>query len=146
VLPAPEITAMHDPALPADFRLRLIQLYTVDRPRFDRLLADPGALSTVSPEATPGDMALATGEYSRAIRYHTARIMADPENPHAWAGLARSGRRGGVDHADAGWTEHPHLVRALHRRLRDLTTRPPEPTALAEWIGRAVVRARDVAR
>jgi HEXXH motif-containing protein len=138
VLPDRAVVGAAGPELPADFRLRLIQLNAFDQPRFKRLRTDPAALAALSTDATRGDLAFAEGDLDGAIREYLDRLARDPDDTLAWSGLASSGRRLGGP-AGEGWAAYPDLIRALYRRLRRLGT-PPTPMALAGWLGRAATR------
>jgi len=91
---------------------------------------------TPLPGPTPrADAALCTGDYAGAAAAYTDRLATDPDDAPTWAGLGLALRAQGR-HATA-LLEHPELTVAVHRRIRTLGERPPEPTALCSWLSAA---------
>ena len=76
------------------------------------------------------DAHLLRGEQDAAAAAFTGRILADPGDLDAWSAL------GLVVHGPAAHAlaEHPALIHAVHRGLRDPAT---DPIALAAWLGRS---------
>jgi hypothetical protein len=129
-LPRRRASSPADQTLVDDSRLQLIRTRTCDPVAFDRLLRDRRALVEFVGPLTPADIALVVGDHHDALHGFAAQLAADADDQDAWSGLAVTGRRLG-----ATWAEHPDLLRAVHRRLRELAGTVPDPLALANWVG-----------
>jgi HEXXH motif-containing protein len=112
-----------------------------------RIAADPSRLHRTPSEGAaqdahdPSDLARLLGETDSARRLATDQVAQRPHQHEPWARLALALRRlnptafPGVDVAARALTQRPEAVRAVHARIATLTDTPPDPTALAEWIG-----------
>jgi hypothetical protein len=116
-------------------RLDLVQLRVVDPSRFAGLLADPAQLHRFVPDATPADLALASGDLAAARAAYAAEVAADPDRLDAWIGLSLACQRQAPRLLD-----FPELCLAVHRHLRDHADPAPDPVALARWL--APIRPR----
>jgi hypothetical protein len=74
--------------------------------------------------ATDGDLAYVRGDHGAALRAYRKRVVVDPGDDAAWAGLALSGGR-------AALLRTPEVVAALYRALGDPGT---DPLELAGWL------------
>ncbi|MFI7541645.1 aKG-HExxH-type peptide beta-hydroxylase [Actinoplanes sp. NPDC049599] len=112
--PAPGVVAELRPAprraLEASSRLDLVHATLAGRP--------------VSGRGAEGDLDYVRGAEDAALRAYRKRVVLDPADDAAWAGLALSG--GG-----AALRGTPEVVAALYRTLRDPSA---DPLALARWI------------
>jgi HEXXH motif-containing protein len=88
------------------------------------------------PDATPADLAWATGRFPDAVRGYRIALARDPEQPAAWAGLALVLSEMDAGPAVRALLDRPELVRAVHRRISANTTRTPSPEEVAGWLGR----------
>ncbi|MGH3623874.1 MAG: aKG-HExxH-type peptide beta-hydroxylase [Sciscionella sp.] len=88
------------------------------------------------PNATPADVAWATGRFVDAARGYRTELTEDPDRPASWAGLVLALSALGTSPAVQALLHRPELVRAVHRRVRSRATRAPAPEELADWIGR----------
>ncbi|CAL9374119.1 hypothetical protein SUDANB176_00928 [Streptomyces sp. enrichment culture] len=112
-----------------------------------RIAADPSRLHRTPPEGAaqdvhdPSDLARLRGETDRAHRLATDQVARRPRRHEPWVRLALALRRAGptafpgTGVAMRVLTHRPEAVRAVHARIAALTNAPPDPTALAEWIG-----------
>lgn len=116
-------------ALAQSVRLDLVQLRIVDPSRFAGLVAAPGQLHRVVPDATPADLALAGGDLAAARDAYAAEVAADPDRLDAWIGLSLTCQR-----QAARLLDFPELCLAVHRHLRESGESPPDPIALARWL------------
>jgi HEXXH motif-containing protein len=101
--------------------------------------AHPGGVVpawSIVPDATAADRAFAEGRFVDAVRGYRAELAADPDRPTSWVGLGLALSGPGTGPAARTLLEYPELVRAVHRRIRVATARPPTPDDLATWIGR----------
>lgn len=116
--------------LPANRRV-LLRTKATEPELFTAQVRQPTTLPGATPRA---DAALCTGDYAGAAAAYTDRLRADPEDAQAWVGLGLALHAQGRD--ATALLEHPELTVAVHRQARRLGGRPPEPTALAAWLGR----------
>ncbi|OLF05581.1 HEXXH motif domain-containing protein [Actinophytocola xinjiangensis] len=113
-------------------RTDLVQLRTggVGLPELDELWP------TV-PDATPADLAYASGRFADAVRGYRAELVDDPDRPTSLVGLGLALAASGPDPAARALLGCPEVVRAVHRTLRQSRT-APTPEGLAAWIGQLV--------
>lgn len=88
------------------------------------------------PDATPADLAYATGRLDEAADGYRAELAADPDRPASWIGLGLALSGLGAHAAARALLSCPELVRAVHRRVRSEATSEVAPDELADWIGR----------
>ncbi|MGW1680990.1 HEXXH motif domain-containing protein [Saccharopolyspora sp. NPDC002376] len=119
-------------------RLDLVRLSFMERSG----TADSRIRPTISeawsavPDATPADLAYATGNLTAAARGYRAELAADPDRPASWIGLGLVLSGLGMRPAARALLTSPELVRAVHRNLRTGAATAPAPDELADWIGR----------
>ncbi|MEU0199390.1 MULTISPECIES: HEXXH motif domain-containing protein [unclassified Streptomyces] len=95
--------------------------------------------STVNPAlaestgATVADLALADGRHADALDGYRAQIAGDPDHPPSWIGFALAWSRLASGPGSTLLLRRPHLVRAVHRSLRD-GAQAPQPDTLATWL------------
>jgi len=117
--------------LPAN-RRNLLRTKATDPALFKSLTRGRGSPPGTTPYA---DIAFCTGDaYSAAAAYHR-HLRTAPDDVQAWAGLGLALQAQGRD-ANA-LVDHPELVVAVHRRVRALTERGPDPLALVAWLNPA---------
>jgi HEXXH motif-containing protein len=110
-------------------RRTLLRAKATEPELFVSLVRRPDALPGTTPRA---DAALCTGDHPGAAAAYEARLRTDPDDTQAWVGLGLALR---AQHRDAtGLLEHPELTVAVHRRVRMLGGRTPDPTALSAWL------------
>lgn len=117
--------------LPAN-RRNLLHAKATDPALFTSLTRGRNSLPGTTPFA---DAALCTGDADSAAQAYHRHLRTDPDDVQAWAGLGLALRAQGRD-ANV-LLEHPELVVAVHRRVRALTERGPDPLALVAWLGPA---------
>ncbi|MFD5871690.1 aKG-HExxH-type peptide beta-hydroxylase [Streptomyces sp. NPDC060322] len=112
-----------------------------------RIATDPSCLDRTPPDGTaqdvhdPSDLTRFLGETDSARRLATDQVTQRPEHHESWVRLALALRRlkptafSDVGGAARVLTHCPEAVRAVHARIATLTDAPPDPTALAEWMG-----------
>ncbi|MFF8291479.1 aKG-HExxH-type peptide beta-hydroxylase [Streptomyces sp. NPDC016309] len=117
-------------------------------------LADPAALDTLrdrSGDSVPGvagagrgDLLWACGDTAGARRLYAQDITTGAAGPRAWTGLGLAlADTGAAPDAVAALTRVPELVAAVHAAVTDRSGRPPDPVALAQWLGRGTGRDPD---
>ncbi|MFF4153611.1 HEXXH motif domain-containing protein [Streptomyces sp. NPDC001651] len=110
----------------------LARLSLIDPDSFTRLRAqdDPGAEVA---GAGPGDLALVAGDTRHAVKLYADELARPGARPAAWAGLGLALVDSGQKAAGTALVEQPELARALS----DALSVPPDPVALAQWLGGA---------
>jgi len=110
----------------------LARLSLIDPDGFARLRAhdDPG---TEVAGAGPGDLALVAGDTQHAVKLYADELARPGARPAAWAGLGLALVDSGQKAAGSVLLEQPELARALSGAL----SVPPDPVALAQWLGGA---------
>ncbi|MFF2130904.1 HEXXH motif-containing putative peptide modification protein [Streptomyces olivochromogenes] len=95
----------------------------------------------------PSDLARLRGSFEEAGHLAVDQVTEWPERPEPWVRLGLALRRScatrfapdsTVDAAAGALTHRPELVRAVHARLTERTGTPPDPVALAGWLGAGV--------
>lgn len=117
--------------LPAN-RRNLLRAKAIEPETFAALVRRPAALPGTTPRA---DAALCTGDAENAVEGYRERLLTEPDDAQAWAGLGlalRARGRGAV-----ALLEYPEVVLALHRRVRAIDGRAPDPAALSTWLSGA---------
>ncbi|CAL9646161.1 hypothetical protein SUDANB140_06486 [Streptomyces sp. enrichment culture] len=92
--------------------------------------------------ARPADVHLLDGDLATAEDLYAAEIRAQSATPRPapgvlWAGLARAMR--GRPHRQEAMrvlTAHPEVVRHVYARISEGSAGPPDPVAVADWLGR----------
>ncbi|MGW4027792.1 HEXXH motif domain-containing protein [Streptomyces sp. NPDC004838] len=134
-----------------DARAMLVRIGLADPAALDKLRDGPGETVPGVAGAGRADLLWATGESTAALRLYLRDIDRDadgdgegdddgarPTRPGAWTGLRLTlADTGGAAEAVRALTETPELVAAVHRAVRRTSGRPPEPVALAHWLGTA---------
>ncbi|MFE5598427.1 HEXXH motif-containing putative peptide modification protein [Streptomyces coelicoflavus] len=111
-----------------------------------RNAAGPSSLRRTPPEGAirdvhdPSDLARLLGEIDSARRLAVEQVTERPQQHEPWARLALALRRQNPTASPGvvsmqGLTHRPEAIRAVHARIAALTGTPPDPIALAEWIG-----------
>jgi HEXXH motif-containing protein len=109
--------------MPSDARLSLI------RRQFGRRDEPPDGHA----EPSTGDERFIRGDLSGAADAYRSRILREPSDAPAWAGLALVCRYL-IDGTSAALANSPELVRAVHVRVRERNGKAPEPGHLAAWL------------
>lgn len=109
----------------ADAKLELAYRRLKDPHRFGGVLAEV-------PSAIAADVSLVDGDPATAARLYRHAVTAAPERADWWTGLALAHRRLGTALGRVLVTR-PEYISGLHRRVRAVTGRPPDVTALAGW-------------
>ncbi|MFI5808277.1 aKG-HExxH-type peptide beta-hydroxylase [Streptomyces sp. NPDC051561] len=125
-------------ALHLDARAMLVRIGLTDPAALDKLRDGPGDTVPGVAGATRADLLWATGDPGAAARWYVQDIGSGVAVPGAWSGL-------GLALSDAGTAPDavralrtaPELVAALHRAVLRADGKPPDPVALALWLGRA---------
>jgi HEXXH motif-containing protein len=117
--------------LPAN-RRNLLRTKATDPALFTSLTRGRGSPPGTTPYA---DVAFCTGDADSAAHAYHRHLLTAPDDLQAWAGLGLALRAQGRDATVL--LEHPELVVAVHRRVRALTERGPDPLALVAWLGPA---------
>ncbi|MEU3692613.1 aKG-HExxH-type peptide beta-hydroxylase [Streptomyces narbonensis] len=128
-----------DPATPplSDYTAMLCRISAAPSLFLDRTPSDDAAQDTHD----PSDVARLLGDTGSARRLATGQVAQRPHRHDPWVRLALALRRPGLtlfpgaDVATRVMTHRPEAVRAVHVRIATLTDAPPDPTALAAWIG-----------
>ena len=74
------------------------------------------------------DLALLDGETKRAVELYRKQIVAQPENPASWSGLALAS-------GEKALLTYPELVFRVHEEIRARYGEAPAPVPLARWLG-----------
>lgn len=118
--------------LPAN-RRTLLRAKATEPELFASLTRGPASLPGTTPRA---DAALCTGDHAGAAAAYADRLRVEPDDAQAWVGLGLALRAQGRD--AAALLAHPEVTVAVHRRIRALGGRAPEPAALCAWVGSAL--------
>jgi HEXXH motif-containing protein len=118
--------------LPSNRRV-LLRAKATEPELFASLVRRPAALPGATARA---DAALCAGDHPGAAAAYTDRLRTDPDDTQAWVGLGLALRAQGRD--AAALLDHPELTVAVHRRIRMLEGRAPDPPALAAWLSAAL--------
>lgn len=117
--------------LPAN-RRNLLRTKAIDPALFTSLTRGRGSPPGTTPYA---DVAFCTGDADSAAHAYHRHLLAEPDDLQAWAGLGLALRAQGRD--ASALLDHPELVVSVHRRVRALTERGPDPLTLVAWLGPA---------
>jgi hypothetical protein len=112
-------------------RRTLLRAKAVEPELFASLVRAPASLPGTTPRA---DAALCTGDYPGAAKAYENRLRTEPDDMQAWAGLGLALRAQGRATA---LLDHPELTVAVHRQVRKLGGRAPDPAALSAWLSSA---------
>lgn len=118
--------------LPAN-RRNLLHVKAVDRELFTSLTRGQESLPGSTPYA---DTAFCTGDAEAAAVAYRRRLTSEPDDIQAWVGLGLALRAQGEDAAPL--LDRPELTVAVHRRIRALAGRAPDPSALVAWLTPAI--------
>ncbi|MFI7678073.1 aKG-HExxH-type peptide beta-hydroxylase [Actinophytocola sp. NPDC049390] len=125
------ISAEDTRRLPAN-RRNLLHVKAVDRELFTSLTRGRGSLPGSTPYA---DAAFCTGDMEAAADAYHRHLTSRPDDVQAWVGLGLALRAQGRDAASL--LDRPELTVAVHRRIRVLTGRAPDPLAMVAWLAPA---------
>ena len=114
-------------------RRTLLRAKATEPELFASMVHRPAALPGTTPRA---DAALCTGDHLGAAAAYEHRLREEPDDAQAWVGLGLAWHAQGRN--AAALLEHPELTVAVHRRVRMLGGRAPDPAALAAWVGSAL--------
>ncbi|WP_340562052.1 aKG-HExxH-type peptide beta-hydroxylase [Streptomyces sp. GSL17-111] len=138
--PSPDIPGVlaPDPAVPSlnDYTALLGRIAAAPSPPY-RTSFD----GAVHDAHDPSDLARHRGDADAARRLATDQCTRRPQHNEPWVRLALALRRPdlttcpGTGTAKRALTHRPEAIRAVHARIATLTKAPPDPTALAAWIG-----------
>jgi HEXXH motif-containing protein len=123
---------VNEQRLPAN-RRTLLRAKATEPETFALLVRRPMSLPGTTPRA---DAALCTGDYAGAATAYSERLRTEPDDAQAWAGLGLALRA--QEQNAAMLLEHPEITLAVHRRVRVLGGRAPDPTALSAWLASAL--------
>lgn len=135
VLLGPERVAEAANCRPQETRSVLTRLRTTDPAAFRKRLERPEPHELA--DLVPGDVEYLTGYYDVAVRTYCEQIATDPNRYGAWVGLGLVLAAAGKEAAASALLRRPELVAAAYGEilLRDKGA-PPDPVALATWLGR----------
>lgn len=127
-----------------DARAMLVRIGLVDPSALDKMRSGSGDTAPRVTGATPADLMWACGEATAARSAYVRDLVAGgPRAAGAWTGLALAlADTGDAPEAVRALTAVPELVAAVHRAATDRAGRPPDPVALAQWLGRGVTGTR----
>jgi HEXXH motif-containing protein len=117
--------------LPAN-RRNLLRAGVTEPELFAALVRRPTSLPGTTPRA---DAALCTGDAAGAADAYRQRLLVEPGDAQAWAGLGLALRAQG--RAAAALLARPEVTVAVHQRVRALDGRAPDPAALGTWLSAA---------
>ncbi|MFY1672768.1 HEXXH motif domain-containing protein [Plantactinospora sp. WMMB334] len=116
-------------------RLTLLYLLLAEPGRTERLGDDPQRLAREVPGANPADLCYLLDRHETAVTEYLRQIAADGGTDSAWSGLALAYReQAPATEASEMLMQHPELVRAVHRRVDELSGHRPDPVTLAAWL------------
>jgi HEXXH motif-containing protein len=122
------ITTEDERRLPAN-RRNLLRTGATDPSLFTSLTRGRSPLPGTTPYA---DTAFATGDVDSAADAYRRHLLTAPDDLQAWAGLGLALHAQGRDATTL--LDHPEVTVAVHRRIRALTGRGPDPSALVAWL------------
>ena len=114
-------------------RRTLLRAKATEPELFASMVHRPASLPGTTPRA---DAALCTGDHPGAAAAYEHRLREEPDDAQAWVGLGLALHAQGRN--AAALLEHPELTVAVHRRVRMLGGRAPDPAVLAAWVGSAL--------
>ncbi|WP_433245114.1 HEXXH motif domain-containing protein [Streptosporangium sp. CA-135522] len=129
-------TAAEPSALAGRGRMLLLAALLHRPERFDEpdlLLADTQAL-LVGGHVGEADLALVSGEHSRALAGYLAGIAGSPRDIEQWAGWTLARRSLTDDDVNRVLHDRPELVYRLHLHILEVTGTAPDPESLAVWL------------
>jgi HEXXH motif-containing protein len=126
------IIVVDERPLPAN-RRTLLRAKAAEPDLFASLIHRPGSLPSNTPRA---DAALCTGAYENAATSYTEGLHLDPDDAQAWVGLGLA--LNALGRNASALLEHPELTVAVHRRVRGLSGRAPDPAAISAWVSSAL--------
>ncbi|MFI7407667.1 aKG-HExxH-type peptide beta-hydroxylase [Streptomyces sp. NPDC049627] len=105
-----------------------------------------GFLEVSGAQVDPADLARLQGSSEEARRLAAGQVERWPQRHEPWVRLGLALRRSaetstkrpaapGTASAAGALTHCPEVVRAVHMRVTEVTGTPPDPVALAAWIG-----------
>ncbi|OKK02534.1 hypothetical protein AMK26_23140 [Streptomyces sp. CB03234] len=116
-----------------DARAMLVRIGLMDPAALDTMRDRPGETVPGVTGASRGDLLWACGDAAGARRLHLRDLS---RRPGAWTGLRLVLMdTGEAPEAVRALTEVPELVAAVHRAVSGRSGRPPDPVALARWLG-----------
>jgi HEXXH motif-containing protein len=128
-----QIIADENPQRLPSGRRSLLRTKATDPELFAAMTREPWRLPGDTQRA---DAALCTGEHAGAAALYADRLRAVPDDTQAWIGLGLALQ--GQGRKATGLLKHPEMTVALHRRIRTLSGRAPDPAALSTWVGSAL--------
>jgi HEXXH motif-containing protein len=129
---SPTVVRGNERRLPAN-RRTLLRARAAEPELFASLISHPAKLPGTTPRA---DAALCAGDYAGAMAIYEARLRQEPDDAQAWVGLGLALRA--QDRNATALLEHPEVTVAVHRRVRAVSGRGPEPIALSAWLSSAL--------
>jgi HEXXH motif-containing protein len=127
-----QVSAEDERRLPAN-RRNLLRAKATDPELFASQVRAPARLPGTTPRA---DAALCAGDFPGAEALYADRLREDADDLQAWAGLGLATRAQGRD--ATALLRHPEVTLAVHRAVRALDGRGPDPVALARWLNSAL--------
>lgn len=95
-------------------------------------VTEPDLFTALMDGSSRADAALCTGDHDGAARAYVEHLRTEPDDPPAWIGLGLALRAQGRN--AVALLEHPELTVAVHRQVRALGGRAPDPVALSAWL------------
>jgi HEXXH motif-containing protein len=108
-------------------RLALIRTWLSSPEQVERYRATPDSLTAEIGGATVADLALLDGDNDRATELFRQQVLAGPESPTNWAGLALAS-------GEKALLTHPELVFRVHQEIRARSGEAVDPVQLARWL------------
>jgi HEXXH motif-containing protein len=115
------------PGSPPQARLELERTLLYEPELYDVYRAEPELAMAEISGTTTADLALMDSDTALATELYRQHILAVPDSPTAWAGLALSSGR-------AILLDRPELVFAIHQEIRLQAGIVTNPIKLAEWL------------
>jgi HEXXH motif-containing protein len=108
-------------------RLALVRAWLAEPERVEHFRAEPDALAAEI-GASVADLALLDGDTERAIELYRQQVLAQPESPTSWAGLALASGENAL-------LACPELVFRVHQEIRARYGEVADPVRLSRWLG-----------
>jgi HEXXH motif-containing protein len=109
-------------------RFALVRTWLTEPDLYDGYRAEPGLAAAEIVGTTAADLALVGGDTDTAAELYRQQILAQPDAPGAWAGLA-------LATGDKTLLSQPELVLAVYREIRARSGAGANPVRLARWLG-----------
>jgi HEXXH motif-containing protein len=108
-------------------RLALVRAWLAEPDRLEHYRVEPDSLAAEI-GASVADLALLDRDTERAIELYRQQVLARPESPTSWAGLALAS-------GEKALSTYPELVFRVHQEIRARYGEAADPVRLGEWLG-----------